>query len=249
MPFPRVIAVVIVNQGIVVQSEQFRHTHPIHNDALHAIEAFDAAAADEIVLLDVSREPDPDFADTLERVTDTCFIPVSAGGWITSMDYAHELTQRGADKLVVNTILEDDPELVTELSQVFGRQAVVASIDVKDGYSWVDRGRRQTGLDALSAALRATQLGAGEILLNDIDHDGNRRGYNLPLLRKVAEGVTVPVIAFGGVAKWEHLVEGLEAGASAVAAANIWHYKEGAIRKAKKYLRENGIEVRNEVLL
>jgi cyclase len=249
MPYPRVIAVVIVNKGVVVQSEQFRHTHPIHNDALHAIEAFDAAAADEIVLLDVSREPDSDFAETLERVTDTCFIPVSAGGWIRSMDYAHELTGRGADKLVVNTALEDDPDLITEMAQTFGAQAVVASIDVQDGEVKVDRGRRGTGSDALSWALRATQLGAGEILLNDIGCDGNRGGYNLPLVRSVSEAVSVPVIAFGGVFTWDHLREGLVAGASAVAAANIWHYKEGAIRKAKKHLRENGIEVRNEVLL
>jgi cyclase len=249
MTFPRVIAVVICNKGTVVQSEKFRHTHPIHSDALHAIEAFDAASADEIVLLDVSRKKDERFPETVDRVTGGCFLPVAAGGWVTNLDYAHELTRHGADKLVVNTILEDDPELVTELSQVFGRQAVVASIDVKDGYSWVDRGRRQTGLDALSAALRATQLGAGEILLNDIDHDGSRQGYNLPLLRKVAEGVSVPVVAFGGVSEWQHLLDGLEAGASAVAAANKWHYSEGAIRKAKKYLRENGIEVRNEVVV
>jgi cyclase len=249
MPYPRVIAVVIVNRGVVVQSEQFRHTHPIHSDALHAIEAFDAAAADEIVLLDVSRKKDERFPEILDHVTSTCFIPVSAGGWITSMDYAHELTRNGADKLVINTILEDDPELVTELASVFGRQAVVASIDVKDGDVWVDRGRRRVASDALQWALRATQLGAGEILLNDIDHDGNRQGYNLPLLRKVAEGVTVPVVAFGGVSEWQHLLDGLEAGASAVAAANKWHYSEGAIRKAKKFLRENGIETRNEILL
>ncbi len=249
MPIPRVIAVVIVNRGVVVQSERFRHTHPIHSDAVHAIEAFDAAAADEIVLLDVSREPDPDFADTLERVTATCFVPVAAGGWITSLDYADELVRRGADKLVVNSALKVNPTLVTEMSETFGSQAVVASIDVKEGWAVVDRGRSPTGSDALSWAQRAVSLGAGEILLNDIDHDGARRGYNLPLLQKVSEGVNVPVIAFGGVFSWEHLVEGLEAGASAVAAANQWHYKEQGIRKAKKHLRKAGYEVRDEVLL
>lgn len=249
MPYPRVVAVVIVNRGVVVQSVNFRHTNPIHSDAIHAIEAFDAAAADEIVLLDVSREHDPNFPDILEHVTSTCFIPVSAGGWITSLKYAHELVRRGADKLVVNTILADDPGLVTDLAETFGSQAVVASVDARGGEVWVDRGRRRIASDALTWAQRAVSLGAGEILLNEIDHDGARGGYDLPLLRKVCENVEVPVIAFGGVFEWQHLVEGLEAGASAVAAANIWHYTEGAIRKAKAYLREQGIEVRDELLL
>ncbi len=248
MPLKRVIAVVIVNRGVVVQSVKFRHTNPIHSDAIHAIEAFDAAAADEIVLLDVSREPDPMFANTLEHVTSTCFVPVAAGGWITSMEYADELVRRGADKIVVNTILEDDPGLVTDLAENFGSQAVVASIDVKDGEAWVDRGRRQTGSDALTWALRATQLGAGEILLNDIDHDGNRGGYNLPLVRTVSEAVDVPVIAFGGVFAWDHLVAGLDAGASAVAAANVWHYTEGAILKAKRHLQKRGVATRTFVV-
>ncbi len=248
MPLARVIAVVILNRGVVVQSEQFRHTHPIHSDAIHAIEAFDGAVADEIVLLDVSREPDPGFADTLERVTSTCFVPVAAGGWITDLPYADELIRRGADKIVVNTTLLDDPYLVTALAENFGAQAVVASIDAKDGEAWVDRGRRPTRLDALSWAQRAVSLGAGEILLNDIDHDGARKGYNLPLLREVCEAVDVPVIAFGGVFTWDHLVEGIEAGASAVAAANQWHYKEGAISKAKAHLRAAGVEVREEVM-
>lgn len=248
MPFPRVIAVVIVNRGVVVQSVNFRHTNPIHSDAIHAIEAFDAAAADEIVLLDVSREHDPNFPEILEHVTSTCFLPVSAGGWITSMDYAHRLTRAGADKLVVNTILYTQPKLVTEMAETFGSQAVVASIDAKDGEAVVDRGRLGTEWSVEAFAKWAVKLGAGEILLNDVNHDGARKGYNLPLLRKVSEVVTVPVVAFGGVAIWQHLVEGLEAGASAVAAANIWHYREGAIRKAKKYLAEHGIGVRGEAL-
>lgn len=238
-----------MNRGVVVQSVRFKHTNPIHSDAIHAIEAFDAAAADEIVLLDVSREYDPNFADILEHVTSTCFVPVSAGGWITSLDYAHELVRRGADKLVCNTILADDPGLVSDLAQTFGSQAVVASVDSRGGEVWVDRGRRRIAADATTWAQRATQLGAGEILLNDIDHDGARGGYNLPLLRKVCQNVEVPVIAFGGVFEWRHLVEGLEAGASAVAAANIWHYTEGAIRKAKAYMREQGIEVRDALVL
>lgn len=249
MPYPRVIAVVIVNRGVVVQSVNFRHTNPIHSDAIHAIEAFDSWAADEIVLLDVSRKKDERFPEILEHVTSTCFVPVSAGGWITDGFYADKLFRAGADKLVVNTIFETDTQLVESLSQHYGAQAVVASVDVKDGEVWVDRGRHPTGVDALSWAERAVRLGAGEILLNDIDHDGARNGYNLELVRQVSEAVEVPVIAFGGVFTWDHLLEGLEAGADAVAAANIWHYTEGAIRKAKKHLRENGIEVRDEVLL
>lgn len=228
---------------------RFRHTNPIHSDAIHAIEAFDSAAADEIVLLDVSRQKDERFPEILDHVTSTCFIPVTAGGWVTSLDYADTLFRNGADKIVVNTALEDDQELVRGLADTFGSQAVVASIDVKDGESVVDRARRGTALDGLTAALRATALGAGEILLNDVDHDGNRQGYNLPLLREVSEAVEVPTIAFGGVFEWRHLLEGLEAGASAIAAANIFHYTEGAIRKAKTYLREHGVEVREPVVV
>ena len=242
------VAVVIVNRGVVVQSVKFRHTNPIHSDAIHAIEAFDSWAADEIVLLDVSREPHGDFPEILEHVTSTCFIPVAVGGWITDLDYAARLVSAGADKIVLNTAFHDDPALITELVEVYGSQAVVASVDAKDGQAWVDRGRRETGADARTWALRATELGAGEILLNDIDHDGNRGGYNLPLVREISEVVDVPVVAFGGVSTWDHLVEGLRAGADAVAAANVWHYTEGAIRKAKAHLFECGIEVRREMV-
>lgn len=250
MVLPRLIAVLTLAQGgIVIQPVRFKLQNPIHSDARHAVEAFEGWEADELILLDVSREPQRNLPEIIERVTETCFIPTTCGGWITDMEYADHLVRAGADKITVNTVLHDDPDFITELADTFGRQAVVVSIDVKDGEAVVDRGRRRTGVSALSAALRASSLGAGEILLNDVDHDGARKGYNLPLLKEVCEAVDIPVIAFGGAFRWGHLIEGVEVGASAVAAANVFHYTEGAIRKAKAFMRDAGIEMRSEILL
>jgi cyclase len=180
-----------------------------------------------------------------------CFVPLTAGGWIVDEDYAKTLLRSGADKLVVNTAVADDPKLVTALSLRFGRQCIVASMDIKradDNRStvYVDRGRRDTGKEVAAWARRACELGAGEILFNSIDHDGARKGYELKALRQVCEAVDVPVIAFGGVFTWQHLVDGIGAGADAVAAANIFHYSEQATRKAKAFMAQSGVLVRRE---
>jgi len=223
----RLIAVLILRDGAVVQSVRFKHTNSIHYDPVHAIECFNKWAVDEIVILNVSRE--------------------AASG----EDYARSLLNAGADKLVVNTILADDPALMQALSRRFGQQCMVASIDVKRGADGrpevvVDRASRGTGQDPAAWAKRAVELGAGEIFVNSVDHDGARRGYDLESLRLVCAAVEVPVVAFGGVFKWEHMVEGIRAGADAVAAANIFHYTEHATMKAKRHLSEAGVPVRTE---
>ncbi|HET8704985.1 MAG TPA: HisA/HisF-related TIM barrel protein, partial [Pseudomonadales bacterium] len=190
-------------------------------------------------------------ADVVHRISTQCFVPLSAGGWITDEEYAERLLRSGADKLVLNTALFNQPDLVSALSAHYGRQCIVASMDVKsreDGTVsvFVDRGTQDVNQDAISWAKHAVALGAGEIFFNSIDNDGARKGYQLELLKAVCEAVEVPVIAFGGVFEWKHLLQGLNAGAQAAAAANIFHYTEHSTRKAKKFLIEAGIPVRGE---
>ncbi len=249
----RLIAVLILRDGQVVQSIRFKHTNVIHYDPVHAMEAFNKWSVDEIVLLNVSRHADSRaaFAQAVEHVSRHCFVPLAVGGWISDAAYARELLSRGADKLVLNTAFADDPELVRTLSRRFGRQCIVASSDVKRDEAdaarvAVDRGGRVMAEDAVSWALRAQELGAGEIFFNSIDHDGARKGYDLETIRAVTAAVDVPLIAFGGVFTWSHLLAGIEAGADAVAAANIFHYTEQATRKAKTFLANAGVPVRSE---
>lgn len=249
----RLVAVIILRDGQVVQSVRFKHTNVIHYDAVHAIEAFNKWAVDEIVLLNVSRssESRQQFADTVFRISTNCFVPLSVGGWITSDEYAQLLLRSGADKLVLNTVLADDPELVERLAKRYGRQCIVASIDVRRDATEkvrvaVDRGARVIDVDPVDWARRAIDLGAGEILFNSVDHDGARRGYDIVTLKAICESVAVPVIGFGGVFTWDDLVRGIHAGAAAVAAANIFHYTEHSTRKAKLHLAKAGIPVRQE---
>ena len=249
----RLIAVLILRDGQVVQSIKFKHTNVIHYDPVHAMEAFNKWSVDEIVLLNVSRSGDSRnaFARSVEDVSRHCFVPLSVGGWITEATYARDLLSKGADKLVLNTAFADDPGLVRQLSERFGKQCIVASIDVKRDEAGavkvaVDRGSRVLQETPTEWAKEVQQLGAGEIFVNSIDHDGARKGYDLETLRVVTDAVDIPVIAFGGVFTWSHLLAGIEAGADAVAAANIFHYTEQATRKAKTFLANAGVLVRSE---
>lgn len=249
----RLIAVLILRDGRVVQSVRFKHTNAIHYDPVHAIECFNRWAIDEIVILNVSRDAGSRaaFAEAVAAVSSFCFVPLSAGGWIVDDEFAARLLQNGADKLVLNTALADSPELVSRLAGRYGAQCIVASIDVKRDDSgvarvMVDRGARPVADDPVAWARRAEAMGVGEIFFNSIDHDGARKGYDLEVLRAICSAVRIPVIAFGGVFTWQHLVEGVEAGAAAVAAANIFHYTEHSTKKAKRHMVQAGIPVRNE---
>ncbi|TNC82540.1 MAG: imidazole glycerol phosphate synthase subunit HisF [Oleiphilus sp.] len=251
----RLIAVIILRDGQVVQSVQFQHTNVIHYDAIHAIETFNRWSVDEIVFLDVSRNDQgrAQFRSIVERVSETCFVPLSVGGWICDEDYARALLNSGADKLVVNTILHSNPKLVTSLADRFGKQCIVASIDFTRASGQarvaVDRGRQVLPSTPVDWAIKAQALGAGEIFLNCIEHDGKRQGYETETLKAVCEAVEIPVIAFGGVFRWKHLFKGVEAGADAVAAANIFHYTEHSTKHAKRYLAGEGVRVRKEGLI
>lgn len=248
----RLIPVLILRDGRVVQSVQFRHTNVIHWNPVTAVDFFNAWAVDEIVILDVSRNvaQRQKFYDAVSGLSRKCFVPLSVGGWVASVEDMRMLLRIGADKVVVNTAAVRRPELLEEGAAVFGSQCIVVSIDARMNAEgrrevYIDRGREPTGLDPVVWARTAAAHGAGELLVNSIDHDGNRGGYDLDLVRSVAEAVDVPVIAFGGVFTWDHLVSGLvEAKADAVAAANIFHYTELSTRRAKDHLRKAGIDVR-----
>lgn len=247
----RLIAVIIVRNGQVVQSVKFKHTNVIHYDVLHAVETFNDWDIDEIVLLNVSKNAETklDFLKVVEKISKSCFVPLSAGGWITDLEYADSLLRSGADKLVLNTTFFNDQNFIQLLSQKYGSQCVVASIDVKRDSSgvctvWVDRARLNTHIEPLEWVETAAKLGAGEIFFNSIDHDGARNGYDIETLSQICRYSPVPVIAFGGVFNWEHLLQGVNVGADAVAAANIFHYTEQSTKKAKSYLLEKGIIIR-----
>lgn len=249
----RLIAVLILRDGQVVQSVKFKHTNVIHYDAVHAMEAFNKWSVDEIVILNVSRDSASreKFAEIVERISSHCFVPLAVGGWIDSEEYAQKLLRSGADKLVINTAAADDPQLVSRLALRYGRQCIVVSMDVKrddEGVPriLVDRGRRVIDVAPEAWARNAVELGAGEILFNSVDHDGARKGYDLESIKKVCGAVHVPVIAFGGVFTWNHLVDGINAGASAVAVANLFHYTEQSTRKAKSHLANAGVLVRQQ---
>jgi len=247
----RLIPVLILRDGQVVQSSHFTHTNVIHWNPMTAVVFFNKWAVDEIILLDVSRQraSRAKFYQALDALSKKCFVPLTAGGWVTSTDEVRELLRHGADKVTVNTHGVRHPVFITECARMFGCQCVVVSIDVKRNAHgqrevYIDRGTEPTGLEPVAWAQEAERRGAGELLLTSIDHEGSRTGYDLELLRDVTQAVRVPVIAFGGAFTWQHLVEGLEAGAEAVAAANVFHFTEHSTKKAKEFLKLAGIDVR-----
>jgi cyclase len=249
----RLIAIILVRDGQVVQSVKFKHTNVIHSDPIYAIESFNKWAIDEIIILNVSKDQTSKdkFIETIRRISKECFVPLTVGGWITDLNYAGTILANGADKIVVNTKAFLEPKFITMLAKKFGNQCVVVSIDsitnkTNQDVVVIDRGRKITTMDTVEWAKQSEKLGAGELLVNDINYDGNRKGYNILLMTKIANAVSVPVIAMGGVSKWEHLLSGIvQAGVDAVAAANIFHYTEHSTKKAKQFLLDNKLLFRS----
>lgn len=257
----RLIPVLLLQNGLLVRSESFQ-IHQVIGTPIHEVQRFNEWNVDELVYLDITRGDEYDIRredhkvkglsdalSILEAVSKTCFMPLTWGGRIQTTEQMGEIFRRGADKITVNSAAFRIPELITDASRRFGCQAIVASIDARrhpDGrYEvFIDGGSTPTGWDPCRWAHEVESRGAGEILLQSIDRDGRGIGYDVDLIRNVVSSTSVPVIACSGVGRYEHYAEGIQAGASAVAAANIWHFKELSDRGGKRALARAGVEVR-----
>jgi cyclase len=248
----RVIPCLDVADGRVVKGVNFVDLVDA-GDPVEQARAYDAAGADELCFLDIgaSHEGRETIVDVVRRTAEVCFMPVTVGGGIRTADDARALLMAGADKVAVNSAAVSRPEVVSDIAARFGSQCVVASIDARrreDGDGWeifTHGGRKATGIDALEHARRLVDLGAGELLITSMDRDGTREGFDLALTRAMADAVSVPVIASGGVGSLDHLVEGVTKGrASAVLAASIFHFGEATIGEAHAALRAAGLPAR-----
>ncbi|WP_164117857.1 imidazole glycerol phosphate synthase subunit HisF [Sphingorhabdus sp. Alg239-R122] len=247
----RVIPCLDVANGRVVKGVNFVDLKDA-GDPVEQAQAYDAAGADELCFLDItaSHEARGTILDVVKRTAEVCFMPLTVGGGVSSVEHARALLLAGADKVAINSAAVARPELVGEIARKFGAQCVVASIDARsDGQGgweiFTHGGRTSTGIDAVEHALRLAELGAGELLVTSMDRDGTRDGYDLDLIRTIVGKVSVPVVASGGVGNLQHLVDGVKQGhASAVLAASIFHFGEHSISDAHKALRNAGLPVR-----
>lgn len=246
----RVIPCLDVANGRVVKGVNFVALRDA-GDPVEQARAYDAAGADELCFLDIgaSHEGRETIIDVVRRTAEVCFMPLTVGGGVRSADDARALLLAGADKVAVNSAAVARPELVADIADRFGSQCCVASVDARRvGDRWevfTHGGRNATGIDAVAHAIRLAELGAGELLVTSMDRDGTRDGYDLALIRAVADAVTVPVVASGGVGSLDHLVAGVSEGhASAVLAASIFHFGEATIADAHAALAAAGISVR-----
>jgi cyclase len=245
----RIIPCLDVKDGRVVKGVNFENLIDAGNPISQA-EFYYQEGADELCFLDISatNEDRPVILNVVKEVAKVCFIPLTVGGGIREINDFQNLLLCGADKISINSAAIKNPQLISEAANKFGAQCVVVAIDVKnvDGKYEVftHGGTKSTGIDALEWARNVQNLGAGEILLTSMDKDGTKSGYDLLLLKKITNQLTIPVIASGGVGKLEHLAEGLEQGANAVLAASIFHFREFSIRQAKEFLAEKNLAVR-----
>jgi cyclase len=251
----RVIPCLDVKDGRVVKGVNFVDLRDA-GDPVEAAIAYDAAGADELCFLDIaaSHENRGTMMDVVRRTAEACFMPVTVGGGVRTVEDIRALLRAGADKVSINTAAVHRRELVKEAAEKFGDQCIVVAIDAKrvrraggsDRWEiFTHGGRNATGIDAIEYAQEVVALGAGEILLTSMDRDGTRQGFDIPLTRAIADSITVPVIASGGVGNLDHLVEGIRDGhATAVLAASIFHFGEHTIRAAKEHMLRAGLPMR-----
>src|SRR5437660_1376984 len=251
----RVIPCLDVKDGRVVKGVNFVHVRDAGDPVAAAI-AYDEAGADELTFLDItaSHENRGIMLDVVRRTAEACFMPVTVGGGVRTIEDIRNLLASGADKVSINTAAVDRRRFVKEAAEKFGDQCIVVAIDAKkvsrsgapDRWEiFTHGGRHPTGIDAVEYAKEVVALGAGEILLTSMDRDGTRRGFDIALTRAIADAVPVPVIASGGVGSLDHLVEGIRDGhAAAVLAASIFHFGTFRIGEAKAHLAANGIAIR-----
>ncbi len=251
----RVIPCLDVKDGRVVKGVNFVNLRDA-GDPVEAAIAYDEAGADELTFLDItaSHEDRDIMLDVVRRTAEACFTPLTVGGGVRTIDDIRALLSSGADKVSINTAVVARRSFVKEAAEKFGDQCIVVAIDAKqvsqpgEAERWeifTHGGRKPTGLDAVAYAREVVSLGAGEILLTSMDRDGTRQGFDIALTRAVADAVTVPVIASGGVGNLQHLVDGIREGhATAVLAASIFHFGEYSVRDAKTFMAKAGLPVR-----
>ncbi|MDH3688036.1 MAG: imidazole glycerol phosphate synthase subunit HisF [Gammaproteobacteria bacterium] len=250
----RVIPCLDVDDGRVVKGVRFVDIRDA-GDPVEIARRYDAEGADELVFLDITASSDnrDTMCHVVEAVAGEVFIPLTVGGGIRGLQDIRRMLNAGADKVSINTAAVSRPETVREAAKRFGSQCIVVAMDakqvsVREDTRWevfTHGGRQATGIDAVEWAMRMNAYGAGEILLTSMDRDGTRDGFDLRLTRAIADAVTIPVIASGGVGRLEHLVQGVTEGhADAVLAASIFHYGEFTVGQAKQFMERSGIEVR-----
>lgn len=252
---PRVIPCLDVKDGRVVKGVNFVDLVDA-GDPVEAAQAYDAAGADELCFLDItaSHEDRGILLDVVRQTAEHCFMPVTVGGGVRTLEDIRELLKAGADKVSIMTAAVHDRDFVRRAAEKFGSQCIVVAVDAKqstreDGSIWFEvfthGGRKATGIDAVEYAQEVVELGAGEILLTSMDRDGTKIGFDLPLTRAIADSVSVPVVASGGVGELDHFVEGVRDGhATAVLAASVFHFGTFTIGQVKDHMIAAGIDMR-----
>jgi imidazole glycerol-phosphate synthase subunit HisF len=248
----RIIPCLDVDNGRVVKGIRFVSLTDA-GDPVEQAKRYDAEGADELTFLDITASSDKReiVTNLVRRVADEVFIPFTVGGGLRSVEDIRAILRAGADKITLNTAAIENPRLIGDCAETFGSQCIVVAIDARRRVSdsgwevFTHGGRRAVGIDALEWAVRAQDLGAGEILLTSMDRDGTRDGYDIELTRAVSDSVRIPVIASGGAGKVEHFYDALvDGGASAVLAASLFHFGELSIGDVKSYLRSRGVQAR-----
>jgi len=261
----RLIPTVLIKNGLLVQSKAFKR-HQVLGNPSSVLWRLTNWYSDEVIYLDISRDDVYDLKrddlnfkninsihEIIKEVSRKCFMPLTIGGKIRNLDHIYQRLKSGADKVSINTQAFKDPKFIEKAAKEFGSQCIVVSIDAKvqESGNWlvyIDGGRTPTKYTPQQWAIKAQKLGAGEILLNSIDQDGMGKGYDINLISSVVEAVNTPVIALGGVGKWEHLAEGIKTNVSAVSAANIFNYTENSVFQAKNFLFDSGFNVRKPAI-
>ena len=245
----RIIPCLDVKNGRVVKGINFVDLKDA-GDPVEQAKIYSDGGADEICFLDItaSNENRDTIYDVVKETSKKCFVPLTVGGGVRSVDDINKLLNCGADKVSINTAAVQNPSVVEESSKKFGSQCIVVAIDAKkNGNIWeifTHGGRKETGINAIEFALQMEKSGAGELLVTSMDKDGTQSGYDIELMKTISESVNIPVIASGGVGTLDHLVDGIKSGASAVLAASIFHYGTYSVKEAKQYLASKDIPVR-----
>ncbi|RDW21169.1 imidazole glycerol phosphate synthase subunit HisF [Oceanobacillus chungangensis] len=250
----RIIPCLDVDKGRVVKGKKFQNIQDVA-DPVELAKRYNEAGADELVFYDItaSNEERDIFLDVVENVAKEIAIPFTVGGGIRTVDDIHKVLRSGADKVSINSAAVQNPEIIKEAALKFGSQCIVLSIDAKEvaANNWlvyINGGRKNTGIDAIEWAKRGENLGAGEIVINAIDADGEKNGYNIALTKAIADAVNIPIVASGGAGTIQHFADVLTEGAAdAALAASVFHYEEISIPELKNYLESEAITVRSEI--